>query len=62
MFLSHHCLRRPMLRLVDHVGLARMYIDCLVCLACFVGTSDSLKCSWARDGWRNVLRLAAKRR
>ena len=48
MFLSHHRLRRPMLRLVDHVGLARMYIGCLVCLACFVGASDRLRCSWAK--------------
>lgn len=40
MFLSHHRLRRAMLRLVDHVGLARMYIDCLVCLACFVWASE----------------------
>lgn len=51
MFLSHHRLRRPMLRLVDHVGLARMYIGCLVCLACLaclVGASDRLRCSWAK--------------
>lgn len=55
MLLSHHRLRRPMLRLTNHVGLATMYIDCLVCLVCLV----RLVCFvWtvrgARDGWRNA--------
>lgn len=49
MFLSHHRLRRPMLRLVNHVGLATMYIDCLVCLDRFVWAVRG-----ARDGWQNA--------
>lgn len=49
MFLSHHRLRRVMLRLVNHVGLATMYLGCLVRLDCIVWSVRG-----AGDGLRNA--------